>query len=106
MKSFQGVKVTVCGISFVSGNQEEVGVRNASTPRVHGDELGRQGFHDSLGRISRKIKQAGGLLHGQLMPPGHMTPGNEKTMPLGQRVDVKDGERQLVFANDLSRRAA
>ena len=103
MKPFQGVEVTVCGIPFVCRNQEKVGVRNTSPTRVQGDKLGREKLHDPLGGSSSQSEETGSLFCGQLMPPRHMAPRDDQTMALSERVDVEDGQGELVLENDLSR---
>jgi len=99
LKSFESVKVTVCGISLVSGNQEDVGVRNSASPCVQGNKLGREGLHDPPGSVSRQAEEVGGLIRGQLVPPGHMAPRDDQAMPLGQRVDVEKGEGEIILKN-------
>jgi hypothetical protein len=99
-------EMTVCGISLVSGNQEDVGVGNSPSPCIQGNKLGRKGLHEPLRSGFRQAGEAGGLLRGELVPPGHMASRDDQTMPLSQRIDVEKGEGEIVLENDLSRRPA
>ena len=81
-----------------------MGVGDPPSPGVHADEIGMEGFHDFPGNFLGHSKEAVGFFLVQVMPPGNMPFGDDQAVALSQRVDIQQGQGQIILLDDMGRR--
>jgi hypothetical protein len=78
-----------------------MGVGNSPAPGIHTDKIRVESFFNFSGYDTSDPKKALRFFFGKVMPPGHMSFGNDQTVALGQRVDIQQTQGQLIFMDNV-----
>jgi hypothetical protein len=102
----ESVEEPVKNIPAGGRDEKNVGVRNPAPARVHCDELGLEGRAKPVRHLMGEAEDAGRLLRRKLVPPRHVPLGKDQRVARGERLDVENRERLVVFVDPLGRGAA